>query len=84
MRSFLLWTGSQLGRSETRHFAADLDELRELILVRLHGRVLYLEARGDSSETLDLKVRSSADDLTEDDFLWLTDAAAKEHRGIRA
>jgi hypothetical protein len=86
LHTFFIWKTSRFGLSETRHVVRNLGDLRDLLDSELRDRVLYLEARqlDDSDEVLSSHLRSSAEDLTEDDFRWLTDGVRSEMRGVRA
>lgn len=71
--------------SESRHFVADLSELRDFVASELNGQMMYLEARElDEAKTLASHFRLSADDLTDDDFQWLTASVRNEVRAVRA
>ena len=50
------------------------------------NRILYMESRRSdiADQIVSSHLRSSADDLTEDDFHWLTATTPDELRGLRA
>lgn len=85
MLSLLIWKRGALSQSETRHSVRDLDDLRDLIRSEFSDRMIYMEARDSGSgDAIDSRVRVSPDDLTEEDFFWLTAPVKNEARGVRA
>ena len=86
MDTILVWSQQGYGRSETRHVVSGLDDMRDLIATQLSGRLLYLEARAvdGGDEVLDSRLRIAVDDLTGEDYSWLTAPVRNEVRGVRA
>ena len=86
MATLLIWKTSQFNRSETRVTVRDLDDLIDLVRSEFSERMIFLEAReGDGSgPAKESHVRVAADDLTDDDFHWLTAPVKNEVRGVRA
>lgn len=80
----LIWRQGRMGRSESRRDVRGLDDLRDLLRVEFGAQVFYIEARGaGSDETLDSRLRFSPEDLTDDDFHWLTAPVRDQVRGVR-
>ncbi len=86
MGSLLIWKTSRMVHSETRHTVRDLADLIDLVRTEFSDRMIYIEAReNDSTGTAyDSRVRVSPEDLTVDDFDWLTAPVKNEVRGVRA
>jgi hypothetical protein len=85
--SILLWSDHQWRLSATRHLVRDLDDLRDVLASQLGGgRVFYLESRpaDEADQVLESHLRFSIDDVTSEDFRWLTAAVRDEVRGVRA
>ena len=85
MHTLFIWKSTRDGRSEACHYVRNLADLKDLIETELRGRPFHLQARptDDPDEIVDDRLRSSADDMTDDDFHWLTATVAGELRGIR-
>lgn len=86
MHRLLVWKSNLNGFAETRYSIRDLEDMRDLIRSELRDRMLYIEARelDDRGETIDSRLRVSADDMTDEDFRWLTAASRDQVRGVRA
>lgn len=86
MRKLLVWKSGLNGFSESRYDVCDLEDLRDLVRAIFRGRLTYLEARRacGRDETIDSRLRTSAEDFTHEDFLWLTAPPRDEVRGVRA
>jgi hypothetical protein len=84
MRTLLIWKSTRLAQSETRHNVRDLSDLQDLIRTEFADRMIYMEAREtDSGDAMDSRLRVSPDDLTDDDFHWLTAPVKNEVRGVK-
>jgi len=80
----LIWRQGRMGRSESRRDVRGLEDLRDLLRVEFGAQVFYIEARGTSGEEpLDSRLRFSPEDLTDEDFRWLTAPVRDEVRGVR-
>ncbi len=86
MGSLLIWKTSRMVQSETRHTVRDLEDLIDLVRAEFSDRMVYIEARENDSSgaAYDSRVRVSPEDLTADDFDWLTAPVKNEVRGVRA
>ncbi len=86
MGTLLIWKTSRFNHSETRHPVRDREELVDVLRTEFSDRMIYIEARGTdgSGRPLDSRVRVSLDDLTDEDFDWLTAPVENEVRGVRA
>lgn len=84
MGTVLIWKINQLNRSETRHSVHDLADLIDLVRAELSDRAVYVEARDGKGSALESHLRVSPDDLTDEDFTWLTAPVTSEVRGVRA
>lgn len=86
MGTLLIWKTSRLNQSEARHSVRDLEDLIDLLRAEFSDRTVFIEARAtDGTErALDSRIRVSPDDLTDEDFAWLTASVKHEVRGVRA
>ena len=83
MGTLLIWRNGVDGPSETRR-VTDLEDLRDLVRVEFGSRITYVVARelDGLGETLDQHLRLSPDDLTDEDFRWLTAPVSHQVRGV--
>jgi hypothetical protein len=86
LQTIFFWKSTRYGLAETRHVVGNLADLRETIAMEFSNRILYMESRRSdiADQIVSSHLRSSADDLTEDDFHWLTATTPDELRGLRA
>lgn len=86
LETLFIWKTTRFGLSETCHMVRSLEDLRDLVASELRDRIIYLEARQADApdEIVSSHLRSSIEDLTDEDFRWLTTHVGREIRGLRA